>query len=206
MQQTEQVVPPARTKDIVTRDMPDEVLVYDLKTHKAHCLNQTAATVWKYCDGQATVAEIVMQLKNDLNLTIDEATVWLAVERLSRADLLVARIVASPKNSRLGRREAIRRLGLGTAITVPMVMSVIAPTAQAACSITNNGATCTGTLGVGSSGVVPDTICCSQCCTGRPGVCVSANTVSNNSPCTRDCQCISNNCVDTPGSGGTCRP
>jgi len=29
-----------------------EVLIYDLERNKAHCLNNTAARVWQYCDGE----------------------------------------------------------------------------------------------------------------------------------------------------------
>lgn len=134
MEKMEQVVPTARTKDIVTRDMPDEVLVYDLKNHKAHCLNQTAAAVWKYCNGQATVTEIKRQMKTDLDLTIDEATVWLAVERLSKANLLEVQITVPIGSSRQSRRETIRRLGMGFAVSVPLVMSIVAPTAIAGAS------------------------------------------------------------------------
>ena len=134
MNQNEHALPQARTTEIVTKDMPDEVLVYDLKTHKAHCLNQTAAAVWKYCDGKTSVAEIAAQMKNDLNLTVDKATIWLAVERLSRADLLEIRITVPAGSSRQSRRETIKRLGMGFAVSVPLVMSVVAPAAAAAAS------------------------------------------------------------------------
>ena len=39
--------PVARKSGLVVQEMPDEVLVYDLNSNKAHCLNQTAASVWK---------------------------------------------------------------------------------------------------------------------------------------------------------------
>ena len=44
--------PVARQEGLVIQEMPDEVLVFDLKTNKAHCLNETAAFVWKACDGK----------------------------------------------------------------------------------------------------------------------------------------------------------
>jgi len=49
----------ARQNGIVVQEMPDEVLVYDLDSNKAHCLNQSAALVWKSCDGTNTVGDIV---------------------------------------------------------------------------------------------------------------------------------------------------
>ena len=53
--------PMARQNGIVVQEMPDEVLVYDLDSNKAHCLNQSAALVWKSCDGTNTVGDIVKQ-------------------------------------------------------------------------------------------------------------------------------------------------
>jgi hypothetical protein len=44
--------PCARKAGLVIQDMPDEVLVYDLDTNKAHCLNKSAAFVWRSCDGK----------------------------------------------------------------------------------------------------------------------------------------------------------
>ena len=46
----------ARHDELVVQELPDEVLVYDLRKHKAHCLNQTAAFVWNHCNGQASAA------------------------------------------------------------------------------------------------------------------------------------------------------
>jgi hypothetical protein len=50
--------PTARTSGLVVQDVPNEVLVYDLESNKAHCLNQTAAMVWRACDGKTSVPEI----------------------------------------------------------------------------------------------------------------------------------------------------
>jgi len=47
-------LPQARSEDLVIQDIGDEVLVYDLTRHKAHCLNRTAALVWRKCDGTRT--------------------------------------------------------------------------------------------------------------------------------------------------------
>jgi hypothetical protein len=50
--------PKARGEGIVVREVAGEALVYDLDTHKATCLNETAARVRKLCDGRRTVADI----------------------------------------------------------------------------------------------------------------------------------------------------
>ncbi len=195
MEKNENAIPQARTKDLVTRDLPDEVLVYDLNNHKAHCLNHTAATVWKYCDGKTSVPEIAARLKSDHQLAADENIVWLAVNRLSKANLLQERIKQPAESARLGRRAALR---IGTAVAVPIVMSILAPTAQAACTGGGMlGATCTGTAMNGSSGSVLCTVCLSTCCAGgapATGTCAMLGGVGLGGACTRDCQCSPGMC------------
>ncbi len=46
------VFPIARKKDVVVQELPDEVLIYDLKSNKAMCLNEISAFVWHNCDGK----------------------------------------------------------------------------------------------------------------------------------------------------------
>ena len=213
MNQNEHALPQARTTEIVTKDMPDEVLVYDLKTHKAHCLNQTAAAVWKYCDGKTSVTEIAMLLKRDLNPTVDEAAVWLAVERLSRAQLLEEQVAVPQVSSRLSRRNAMRQLGLGTAVAVPLVMSIVAPTAMAGASVcfTPNDRPLGCDCALQSE-------CNSGCCDLQPGA--NFQTCRPVSPTTRltgtifpgTCpptgtqgDCCSRQCAPSPPVGGSAR-
>jgi len=178
-------LPQARATDLVTREMPDEVLVYDLKRHKAHCLNQTAAMVWKHCDGRRTMTDIARLIEKDLNTVIDEETVWLAVDSLGKAHLLEERVTAPAGSPRVSRRNAIRKLGLGVAIVAPMVMSIVAPTAVSAQTCLANGMACspTGT----------NTMCCSQCCSGVSG-CFPAMSLAMGSLCTVGCACSSGTC------------
>ena len=77
-----QSLPKARKHDLVTRQIPGELLVYDLKRHKAFCLNETAATVWKNCNGRRTVAELAAELERGQSIPVDEQVVWLALDQL----------------------------------------------------------------------------------------------------------------------------
>ena len=79
--------PVARQSGLVVQEMPDEVLVYDMQSNKAHCLNGSAALVWKSCDGSKSVADIV----RDFEATGDKVTedfVWLAIDQLNENNLL----------------------------------------------------------------------------------------------------------------------
>ena len=58
--------PQVRKDGLVVKELPEEMLVYDLERHRAHCLNQTAALVWKHCDGQTSAKEIATLLKKEL--------------------------------------------------------------------------------------------------------------------------------------------
>ena len=68
--------PMARQNGLVVQEMPDEVLVYDLDTNKAHCLNQSAAFVWKSCDGSNSVGDIVRQFESTGGGKVTEDFVW----------------------------------------------------------------------------------------------------------------------------------
>lgn len=136
------MLPRAREDRLVVHELPDEVLVYDLTRHRAHCLNRTAAFIWRHCDGQTTVAEMAALLQEELKYPVDEAVVWLALDRLGRAHLLRERVAPPAGAAGPSRREVMRELALvgGLAVLLPVVLSIVAPTAaQAASCVASNG-------------------------------------------------------------------
>jgi hypothetical protein len=126
--------PKARRGDLVVQELPNEALVYDLKRHKAHCLNETAAFVWNHCDGKTSAAEIAALMEEERSKPADEDVVWLALKQLSRAELLQERIAPSEEGMRASRRSLLGKLGAAAAMT-PLVISIIAPTASAGASV-----------------------------------------------------------------------
>jgi hypothetical protein len=153
--------PLMRQQGLVVDELPDEVLIYDLDRHKAHCLNQTAALVWKHCDGRTTSPEIARRLEKELQAPCPEELVWLALRQLETLHLLEQPIslpaqladLTRSQLMRLSRRQMVRTLGLAAVVAVPLVTSIISPTAQAANSCLHNGVTC-----------VFDNDCCSHSC------------------------------------------
>jgi len=131
---TEKLGALARKDELVVQDLPDELLVYDLKSHKAHCLNKTAAFIWKHCDGQRTAEDIAKMMETEWRTPVTEDSVWFALNKLSKAELLQDRIVLPEARAGMSRRSAIRRLGLG-ALMIPVVMTIVAPTASAGSSV-----------------------------------------------------------------------
>jgi hypothetical protein len=127
-------LPHAREEGLVVEELPDELLVYDLERHKAHCLNHTAALVWKQCDGQTPVEDMALILRDKLNAPVDEDVIWFSLDQLSRARLLRESIKRPGAKRGLSRRELIRRVGIAAALSVPLVTTILAPTAFAALS------------------------------------------------------------------------
>jgi hypothetical protein len=126
-------LPLARTEQLIVKEVDDEVLVYDLKTDQAHCLNDTAAKVWKNCDGKNSVAEISAALGNETSVAIDEGVVWLALDQLEKFKLLEQVPIAPAVFAGMSRRQLMRTLGVA-AIALPVVVSIISPTPMQAAS------------------------------------------------------------------------
>jgi len=154
-------MPQARRTGLIIQEVDGEILIYDQNTNKAHCLNQTAAKVWKYCDGETTLAEACTALSSDLDTAVDEKLVWYAVDQFSKDNLLEqgieppAFIIAG-----MNRRQMVRTLGLAAVIAVPLVTSIVAPTPAQAATCTVSGQPCTTSAQ-----------CCSGLCSGSPLVC-----------------------------------
>jgi len=125
--------PAARRHDLVTRHIPGELLIYDLTRHKAFCLNETSALIWKKCNGKRSVAELAAELQKHYRLPVDERVVWLALDQLEKSRLLKVDAGRPSSLAQVSRRHLIRA-GIVTAITLPVITMIAAPTAQAAAS------------------------------------------------------------------------
>ncbi len=190
-----ELLPQARTTELVVRELPDEELVYDLKTHQAHCLNKTAAAVWKQCDGQQTIEQIATLLQQETNELVSTSLVQAALHQLSKANLLEQRADFSVEKPNQLRREMLRRMGLGAAAAIPLVTSIIAPlTAQAmSCGNPNNNVN-QNAVGCACSGADD---CASNCCGETPAVgniCVTPGSVPSGNRCRANCECASGSC------------
>lgn len=140
MSMEDQTAPKARKEGILIQELSDEVLVYDLDNHKAHCLNKAAAMVWEHCDGNNSIRDIALAMGSDLNAQADEAMVWHALDQLDKARLLENKISQPDGKPKLSRRELIRKAGIAAMIAIPVVTSILAPKALA--SATSCGSAC----------------------------------------------------------------
>ena len=157
-EETAAPAPRARTNGLVVREIADEVVVYDLERHTAVCLNRTAALVWKRCDGRTSVEELRRALAEELPSTAADELLGLALEQLSRERLLEECVARPSPPAGMSRRELARRLGLAAAASLPLITSILAPTAAQAASCKGSGASCTAP-GECCSGLCPDGTC-----------------------------------------------
>ena len=164
--------PVARKNGLVVQEVPGELLVYDLDTNKAHCLNETAAMVWKACDGANSITDIVKIIEGQSEGSVNDDFVWLAIDQLSENNLLEKEMRVAFSGT--SRREAIKKIGLATMVGLPIIASLVAPQnvlAATSCACGTN-ADC-GPVPLGGNG------CGGICCNSGPsptGACAPSGT------------------------------
>lgn len=175
------------TDNIVVRNLKDETLIYNLTTNQAFCLNDTSAKVFNACDGKTSFDD----LKEKHQLT--DEIIYLALDGLQKENLIEADYV-SPFAS-LSRREVIRKVGLASMIALPVVSTLVAPSAASAASgLAALGQPCT--RAVDNS---PRRGNCDNpfaVCAGNPGICrLRGNCVcSSPNDCLTEAFCSTSPC------------
>ncbi len=190
--------PQARTKDIIVQEMKDELLVYDLKTDKALCLNETAEIIWKMCDGKTSISEISLKMSEILGKAVTEEIVWLAVDKLREDNLLSNFDYVHTKFNGMSRRQVIRKIGFASVIALPIVSSITAPLASNAqslnCSSAPFPAGCPFTICV--TGAVPADSICNNSCNNVASNCANGTATAMNcgpapgNPSNQQCDCV----------------
>ncbi len=135
--------PRARVAGLVTRELESgETIVYDRDRDRVHCLNPSAAFVWRHSDGTRTIQHLTRLLHEGTGLPEDESLVRLALTDLGEAKLLECGANEDAPVSSMTRREAVRKLGHRAAIAalIPAVISILAPEPAAAASCLPSGA------------------------------------------------------------------
>lgn len=126
---------PLSRADLIVKELAGEVLVYDETSTKAYCLNKSAATIWGMCDGKTSMSEMARRAAVAFDGMVDEAFVAVALASFRDNGLLENESVDIRPIARLTRAELVARIGrvgLATAIALPLVTSIVAPTAAKA--------------------------------------------------------------------------
>lgn len=210
-----QIKPLARRNEIVIQEMGSEILIYDLRADKAFSLNETSALVWQNCDGGKSISEIAEKMSAELNESVSEDLIWLALERLKKEKLIEDEIVTPFAG--ISRREVIRRVGTASLIALPIIGTLVAPLATNAQSAGCTTGVSGRALGCPCTAISQCQPPASRCClssVGAPGnqTCVLAGSqISDGGFCGNSCSCISNCCAGgvcvvsmTVASGGAC--
>lgn len=177
--------PQSRKQNLVEQEVDGELLIYDLERDRAFCLNRTSALVWQACDGNRTITEINSLIGQQLKTQTDEDIVWLALDQLSKEKLINPEIELSGKYEGMTRRQIVKKIGLGSMVALPVVLSLLAPVAaqaNSACMAAAGGCFCNTASPAGTD------------CTGMTVIaCMDTN-----------CRCVSTG--TTPFTADNCVP
>lgn len=147
--------PLARESDLIVEEIGDEVLVYDSRAQRGHCLSPEAAQVWRRCDGRTPTAGLSAQLDLDVD------TVKRALDELHGCDLLEDQAELGDGTTRRELTVKMAKVG-GAVAAAPLILSVGAPVAHAAVTPAFCAQFSSGNCG-GNSGCSSSVGCC--CCT-----------------------------------------
>lgn len=123
------ILPKSREAQIVVQEIESEILIYDLNINKAFALNETAATVYRACDGKTSFDELKLKSK------FTDEIIFLALDELKKDNLLKENDSYNSPFVGMNRREIIRQVGLASMIALPVIASLVAPTSAMAQSI-----------------------------------------------------------------------
>ncbi len=136
--------PIARSENLLIEDVSGELLIYDVNTNRAHCLNESAAAIWRHCDGSRSIDKLADHLFPTLDASDARHIVDVGLQRLRRRRLVDAPAAAPAVD--VSRRQMLKKVAILAAtagIVAPLVSTVIAPTAAYAFSCMPTGFPCT---------------------------------------------------------------
>ncbi len=173
------IKPLSRKDEIVVQELNGEVLIYDLRTNKAFCLNETSSLVWEACDGNNSVSEISRSISRKLNAPANEDLVWLALDQLKKEKLIANSEEVIPDFNGMSRRDVVKKVGFASLVAIPVISSLVAPVAaQTAGSTCTGSCTCSSLQPLGEPCAPANTGGCSRTITGC--TCRSSNNGQGN--------------------------
>ncbi|HRH41745.1 MAG TPA: PqqD family protein [Pyrinomonadaceae bacterium] len=176
--------PKSRNANLIVQELEKEILIYDLNNNQAFCLNETSAYVWTMCNGENSVTDISETMSKTLKTRVPEEFIWLALDNLKSLNLLDESEKVEIEFNNLSRREVIKKVGLTSIIALPLIASVVAPSASMAQSGSAGPlplfSACTTALECASR-ACSNNICCLSF--GQMTLCTPAIGCTNNECC-----------------------
>jgi hypothetical protein len=118
-------------RDILVQVVGEETVLYDEVRKEAFCLNETSSVVWQLADGQKTVAQIGELLSVRFQIEISQSLVLFALQELRKRGLLEQPLLIETTHV-VSRRSLLRALGPCSALLIPSIAAIVAPTAAQA--------------------------------------------------------------------------
>jgi len=145
--------PKARSEQLLVQRTGQETLVYDERSHRAHCLDARATRVWELCDGARSETEIAAAYGEG---DAGRAVVSWTIAELEKSALLDGS--ADAARAALSRRALMKTVGLAA---IPVIMAITAPRARAA----------TSTCSIGGQQCATKPCCSGFTCNGSTHIC-----------------------------------
>jgi len=145
--------PIAKSENLLIEEVAGELLIYDVSDNRAHCLNESAAAIWRHCDGTRSIEKLAKQLFPKLEESDAQRLVHVGVERLRRRRL-VDSSAAAGQTVDLSKRQLLKKvatLAAAAGVAAPLISTIIAPTAAHAFTCLPEGFPCSSPF---------------QCCSG----------------------------------------
>lgn len=120
--------PLARSEHLVVEELGNELFVYDKRHDLAHCLGETAASVWQACDGTRSRSELAT------DLGVEPATIDRALEELDGWELLDSGPTFGPRHTRREMSIKVAKVSAAAALTPVLMSSIVAPAAAQSAS------------------------------------------------------------------------
>ncbi len=123
--------PRAQRGGLLVHPVGDQLVLFDQSRQRLHVLSRTSALVWRHCDGEHTVAELIDLIGDELGAPVDESLITLALAQLDEARLLESRLAPASGDDSLSRRDMLHRAAaLAAGILLPTITSCGVPTEQ----------------------------------------------------------------------------
>jgi Coenzyme PQQ synthesis protein D (PqqD) len=148
--------PKARKDNLLVEEVGGELLIYDVTSDRAHCLNESAAAIWRHCNGTRSPETLASHLFPKLAASEAKRVVAVGIERLRRRRLIEGSMALMPATD-LSKRELLKKVAILAAaagVVAPLIKTVVAPTPAYAFSCVPLGGSCTSIFG--------------QCCNSLP--------------------------------------
>lgn len=174
---SKKIKPNSRKNDLLVQEVVGEVMIYDLLINRAYLLNPTSSTIWSLCDGKRTVKQIADLVSEELDESVPEDLVWLALNQFNKENLLDIDGIENTNFLGMSRRQVIKKIGLTTMVALPLVSSIVVPNSVEGASCIPDNGLCAVPLD-----------CCSNCCADlSDGASVCIPLVTGSCPDCADC-------------------